>query len=330
MQAIGRLVLTLSAAILSITPAYAQQRLGGEARGFASSIGIKIVPIPSGEFWMGSSKEQIELLLKRYPDVHRAMYDREKPKHRVRITKLEGMSAHEITVGQFRRFVADAKYLTEAELDREDNFGFNSAKGDFDLDGKHTWRNPGFEQSDDHPVVYVSWHDATEFCWWLSKQYDGTYRLPTESEWEYCCRAGTDTLYYNGDDSKRLPLVANFADGRLRARLPKRPVSVPDNGDDGFAFTAPVGHFAPNRWGLYDMHGNVLEWCLDGYDESYYKNSPQDDPWNADPTLDRKVFRGGSWYAGPAECRSADRGRSSPRSAGMTGGFRVVRVPSDP
>ena len=168
-----------------------------EPADFAESIGIKIVPIPAGEFWMGSSPEQVDLVLKQYPNVkpkvNREELDDEQPRHRVQITKLQGLSAHEITVGQFRRFVEDAGYQTQAERDGKGGWGFDSATGEFKQDAKYTWRSPGFEQSDDHPVVNVSWNDATEFCRWLSRKDGRTYRLPTEAEWEYCCRAGSES-----------------------------------------------------------------------------------------------------------------------------------------
>jgi formylglycine-generating enzyme required for sulfatase activity len=241
----------------------------------------------------------------------------------VRITRLQGLSAREVTVGQFRRFVNDTGYKTEAERDGLGN-GFDAAKGSFSNDPKYTWRNPGFDQSDDHPVVNVSWNDAAEFCRWLSRKDGRTYRLPTEAEWEYCCRAGSETLYSNGDDPERLARVGNVADARAKARFSNVDTI---KADDGFVFTAPVGRYEANAWGLYDTHGNVCEWCLDNFDLDYYKHSATDDPRGPSKGSAR-VFRGGSWYWPAVFCRSASRIGRPPEACFIDRGFRVARVSS--
>ncbi len=241
-------------------------------RSFAESIGIAFATIPKGDFLMGTSPEQVELVLKQFPDAKREEFADEQPRHRVRITKIDGLSRHEVTVGQFRAFVNDSNYQTEAEATGEGSYGFNSDTGNFEKNSKYQWRNPGFAQSDDHPVTCVSWNDATDFCRWLSKKDGRTYRLPTEAEWEYACRAGSDSLYSFGDDPESLTVAGNVADASAKARFPNWAVV---SGDDGFVFTAPVGATRANAWGLYDMHGNVWEWCLDEYDAGYYKASPR-------------------------------------------------------
>jgi formylglycine-generating enzyme len=291
---------------------------------FAESIGIKIVPIPAGEFWMGSSPEQVEQTLKLFSYVKKEHLADEQPRHRVRITKIQGLSAHEITVGQFRKFVEETGYKTEAEGDGKASYGFDGDKNAFVADPKYTWRTLGFEQSDDHPVVLVSWNDATEFCRWLSQKDGRTYRLPTEAEWEYCCRSGSETLYVNGDDPERLAKVGNVADARFKTRIPKY-LSIA--ADDGFVFTAPVGRFEPNKWGLYDMHGNAAEWCLDFYDAGYYKDSVGENPRGPSAATTR-VIRGGGWNRPGRFCRSAYRSWLAPENRNFTLGFRVARVPS--
>ena len=148
----------------------------------------------------------------------------------------------EVTRGQFRRFVDDAGYQTEAEKDGKGGYGWTEA-GNFVYDPKYTWQNLGFDQTDEHPVVNVSWNDAVAFAAWLSRKEGTTYRLPTEAEWEYACRAGTTTRYSSGDDPESLATVGNVADGTAREKLPNW---YPDPtwtiaARDGFVYTAPVG-----------------------------------------------------------------------------------------
>ncbi len=211
-----------------------------------NSIGMKLVLIPSGEFTMGS------------PDSDPDADGDEKPQHKVRITRPFYLGATEVTVGQFRRVVETAGYKTDAEKDGKGGWSYEVAKHTFVQDPKYTWRNPGFAQTDEHPVVLVSWNDAVAYCNLLSdreglKSSDG-YRLPTEAEWEYACRAGTTSRYVGGDDPETLALVGNIADGSGKAVFLDRATLA---AQDGFLFTAPVGRFRPNAFDLYDMQGNA-------------------------------------------------------------------------
>ncbi len=281
----------------------------GQPREIENSIGMKLVLIPPGEFMMGS------------PEDEEGRWDDEGPQHRVRITKPIYFGAHQVTVGAFRRFVSDTGYKTEAERDGEGGWGWNEAEGKLEgRDPKYHWRNPGFSQTDDHPVVNVSWNDAVAFCEWLSGKEGREYRLPTEAEWEYACRAGTTTRYYHGDDAEGLAQVGNVADAEAKKKFPRWTTI---SASDGYVFTAPVGRFRANGFGLYDMHGNVWEWCSDWYDAKYYANSPVDDPQG--PTSGSgRVLRGGSWLNDPGRCRSASRGRGTPDSRHSYPGFRVA------
>jgi formylglycine-generating enzyme required for sulfatase activity/serine/threonine protein kinase len=285
-----------------------------------NSIGMKLVLIPAGEFLMGS------------PDSDKDAQGGENPQHRVRITRPFYLGATEVTVGQFRRVVETAGYQTEAEKDGKGGRRWNAAKGSWEDGPQYTWRNPGFAQTDEHPVVMVSWNDALAYCNLLndregSKRYDG-YRLPTEAEWEYACRAGTTSRYVSGDDPETLALVGNIGDGTLRVQYPnwQWPTIA---ARDGFIHTAPVRQFRPNAFNLYDMHGNVWEWCQDGYDKNYYGQSPGADPAGPLGAADR-VIRGGGWGINPQGCRSAYRSRHAPDARYESVGFRVARVQSGP
>src|SRR5262249_10414790 len=144
------------------------------------------------------------------------------------------------------------------------------------------WRDPGWLQTERHPVVNVTWHDAVAFCEWLSQKEGRNYRLPTEAEWEYACRAGSEKAFVSGETQDDLRGYANTADASLRRvfetfrKKDYHDYSQPWN--DGFPFTAPVGQFKPNAWGLFDMQGNASEWCTDWYADDYFLHSPADDP----------------------------------------------------
>jgi formylglycine-generating enzyme required for sulfatase activity/serine/threonine protein kinase len=277
----------------------------------ANTCQIKFKRIPAGSFLMGS------------PDEDKAAEDDEKPQHGVRITKPFYLGVHEVTRGQFRRFVDDAGYQTEAEKDGKGGYGRNEEKKNFEQNPRYTWQNPGFEQTDDHPVVNVSWNDAQAFVAWLSQKEGRTYRLPTEAEWEYACRAGSTTRYSFEDDPEGLAAVGNVADGTLNEKYPGKTIAA----RDGFVFTAPVGRYTPNVWGLFDMHGNVYEWCSDGFAADYYKRSPVDDPRGVDGTAHR-VIRGGSWLNGALRVRAAYRDHYGPSDRHTYLGFRCARVQS--
>ena len=300
----------------------------GQAREVTNSIGMKLTLIPPGEFKMGSgesAQDTVAFFTKTCGAdfLTTEVFKKEHPQHRVRITKPFYLGTYHVTRGQFRRFVKDSGYKTDAEKgDKPWAWGWNPEKRDF-LGGKdYSWGHAGFEQTDEHPVVNVSWNDAVEFCKWLSRKEGKTYRLPTEAEWEYACRAGTTTRYYNGDDPETLAKVGNVADVTAKARFPDWKGTI--KASDGYVFTAPVGQFKPNAFGLYDMHGNAWEWCADWYGEDYYGKSPTDDPTGPD-TGDGRVLRGGSWDSGPHNSRSAKPNWFSPDFRSDLMGFRVAR-----
>lgn len=293
--------------------------------------GVKmvLVLIPAGDFKMGSGESAeatATFFNKTYGDylLKADFFKDEHPQHRVRITKPFYLGTYHVTRGQFRQFVADSGYKTDAEKgDTKGAFGWDPDKKAFDFNAKYSWRNAGFEQTDEHPVVNVSWNDAVAFCKWLSGKQGKTYRLPTEAEWEYAGRAGTTTRYYSGDDPETLAGVGNVADATAKAKFPDWRYTM--KASDGYVFTSAVGSFKPNAFGLYDMHGNAWQWCADWYGAEYYAASPADDPTGPD-TGDGRVLRGGSWDGGPGGTRSADRVRSAPDGRGGITGFRVART----
>ena len=206
------------------TAAEAQART---AKQITNSIGMKLTLVPSGEFMMGSkesAEETAAFFNKTYGEQSSARqisFKHEHPQHRVRITRPFYLGTYHVTRGQFRQFVADTGYKTDAEKgEKPGAFGWDPDKKEFGFNEKYSWRNAGFEQTDEHPVVNVSWNDAVAFCKWLSRKEGKTYRLPTEAEWEYACRAGTTTRYYSGDDPETLAKVGNVADAAAKAKFP--------------------------------------------------------------------------------------------------------------
>jgi formylglycine-generating enzyme required for sulfatase activity len=204
----------------------------------------------------------------------------EGPQHHVQISKGFYMGAYEVTQAQWQAVMGS---------------------------------NPSNFKGNNLPVEKVSWNDAVEFCEKLSHQEGKTYRLPTEAEWEYACRAGTTTPFYFGQtiSTDQANYDGNYTYGSGRKGIYRQK-------------TTAVGSFAPNAFGLYDMHGNVWEWCSDWYGENYYSSSPGVDP-QGPASGSYRVLRGGSWGYSPGHCRSASRGRHTPDlRGGDVGGFRIV------
>ncbi len=215
--------------------------------------------------------------------------DSERPVHEVCVDDFY-ISKYEVTVGEFREFVEDTGYVTEAERGK----GCSAWTGSgFGRSKEFYWNNPGFSQTDRHPVVCVSWKDVQAFIEWKREKTGLPFRLPTEAEWEYAARSGGKREKWAGTNSKgELQRYANFCDSNCDLKWKVR------DQDDGYRFTAPVGSFEPNEIGLYDMTGNVWEWVQDWYDENYYRHSPRNNP--SGPSMgSRRVLRGGAWFFSP-------------------------------
>jgi formylglycine-generating enzyme required for sulfatase activity len=220
----------------------------------------------------------------------------QRPRHRVRIDTFY-LGRTEVTVAQWRSFARESAYVSWAE--RGHGGLIRTPKG-LKIIPDANWKNPYILQDDNHPVVLVSWTDAQVFCRWLSKKTGQDYRLPTEAEWEYACR-GVRGEY--GDNLDSIAWYEYNSGGR----------------------THPVGSKRPNSFGLYDMLGNVWEWCGDRYSKSYYCVSPGSNP--SGPTVGlHRVSRGGSWCSKPPRANAAFRKHDAPNFRFYRQGFRLART----
>jgi formylglycine-generating enzyme required for sulfatase activity len=223
----------------------------------------------------------------------------------VRLTAAFRLGACEVTVGQFRRFVEETRYLTEGQRDGKGAMVSDPSAGGWVQKPQITWSNPAFVQTDEHPVLVVSWNDAAAFCRWLGAKEGKRYRLPTEAEWEYACRAGSDTRYTCGDDAAALRDYA-WSDEHANSR------------------SHPVGQKKPNGFGLFDVHGNAWEWCADRYDPRHYSSEPSAVDPRGPVSGASRVMRGGSCDYGDQFARSANRAFSQPFRRTVNIGFRVA------
>lgn len=294
-----------------------------------------------------------------YTNIQQYYSQNERPVHYAFITKPFYISKHEVTVGEFRAFVEATGYQTDAEKSGKGIVGWSPselAEGESGSGDRHdfqqlpefTWKNPGFEQNDDHPVVGVSWNDAVAYCDWLSESQNKVHRLPTEAEWELAARADSKrSHFFWGDGVKgEIHRYANIGNVELEkarklAAIRHWAIDVSSDPEDGFVFTAPVGSFEPNAFGLHDVSGNVLEWCQDYFNFTYYdhwmpKSGPN--PVAVDPVNhsekesdfnERRTIRGGSWYLGPLSARTSARNFFDAEVGAAYIGFRVVREASD-
>ncbi len=272
----------------SLSPHLSLYRYKRKNKSYTEDLGdgvkLTLMLIPAGEFEMGAPPEEAE------------SGDSERPQHRVKVSQFL-MGRYPVTQAQWR------------------------AVAGYDPIDQDLYPDPSsFKKGDNWPVEQVSWEDAQEFCQRLSARTGKEYRLPSEAQWEYACRAGTTTPFHFGE--KITTELANYdgndtyngsAEGEYRQE------------------TTEVGKFPANDWGLHDMHGNVWEWCEDD-DHLNYDEAPGDgSAWvESDRTETNRLLRGGSWYGIPRNCRSAVRNGFTRVSRGLTVGFRVCCVPPSP
>lgn len=273
-----------------------QGRQAESPREIVNSIGMQLQWIPSGDFVMGT------------PESADGQSD-ERPQHKVRISRPFYLGRHEVTVGAFRQFVESTRYETDAERG-SGAFFIDPQTHEYRMASDVTWRRPGFPQQDSASVVCVSWNDAIAFCRWLSQEESQHYRLPTEAEWEYACRAGSRTAWCYGAAVDDLDGYARFGKA-IRVEYDSPP-------------TAAAGVTRSNAFGLFNMHGNVSEWCQDRYTSGYYQRSQTDDPQGPVSGLNH-VYRGGSWSDRAEDTRSAKRFFRPGNQASFDIGFRIAR-----
>jgi len=280
----------------------------GEAEYFAEELGaevkLEMVSIPGGDFWMGATEQEIEEAIKNAKSCRHDEKDARtwanygKERHRVKVPAFS-MGKFQVTQEQWKQVAEMPKVKTDLKLNPEDFVRFKDAK---------------------LPVDSVNWHQAVEFCSRLSKHTKNSYRLPSEAEWEYACRAKTDTAFHFG--ATITPEYVNYDGNYPYAQAPK--VNCRQT-------TTTGGTFLPNGFGLYDMHGNLWEWCEDDWQDSYQGAPENGSAWlikkDSQQENKPKVLRGGSWYNYDGDCRSAFRDRYDADYCNYLYGFRVVCFP---
>jgi formylglycine-generating enzyme required for sulfatase activity len=262
--------------------------------------------LPLGSFTMGS------------PETELGRMDTESPQHVVWIARPFALGKTHVTVDQFAAFASETGHAAAARCS---------------LGGAQTgsWRSPGFVQDGAHPAVCIDWTDAKAYADWLASKTGKPYRLPTEAEWEYASRGRTSPGVYPrlwpGIDEGTLCSYGNGMDQRARGILWRGPQLGVMPCNDGYLYTAPAGHYAPNAFGLYDMFGNARQWTLDCWHTSY-AGAPVDGTAWVSPGPCAHVIRGGAWNTIMRELRSAS--RYAGQSADNSYGFRVARTLAAP
>lgn len=247
-----------------------------------------MLEIPSGTFTMGCENG--------WDDTLGSCRSNEKPPHEVTVKKF-ALSKYEITIEQFSKFVAETGYKTVAEVD-EVGCTIRGKDIQWILSKENNWKNPGFDQNDQHPVVCISWDDTQAYIEWISRKTEKKYRLPTEEEWEYSARSGEITAFHWGG-------VADHNSANYRGT----------GGRDKWINTSPVGSFSGNNFGLHAMSGNVWEWVESCWRPNYENDCPNEN---------QKVRRGGSWIDPPQNIRSAYRSHNDKNDRSFLYGFRVA------
>jgi len=275
----------------------------------ASGVNIDMVFVIGGTFTMGS------------PSFEKDRNDNE-TQHSVTLSDYY-LGKYEVTVGQFKKFIDDNTYITDAE---KEGWSWGWSGSAWENKKGVTWKcdvsgNIRSTSEYDHPVINISWNDAKAYCEWLSSKTGKKYSLPTEAQWEYACRAGTTAPFNAGNCLSSTQ--ANYNGNYPYASCSK---------GDYKGKTLPVDSYAPNAWGLYNMHGNVWEWCADycnyetgkGVITDTYKSGVKDPVCK---TGSSRVLRSGSWINGAKNCRSANRAGDSHVNRNSYSGFRLVCIP---
>jgi formylglycine-generating enzyme required for sulfatase activity len=274
----------------------------------------ELVSIPPGTFTMGASAAEEE-----HEGVVSGLRGRAQPQHSVTLADGFRLGKYPVTRAEFAAFIADSGYSTNdvctvyASTGRQ--LEWKSQRG-------YSWRNPNYPQTDRDPVVCVGWDDAHAYTAWLSRKTGHDYRLPSEAEWEFAARAGSTTVRFWGDDPQQGCRYANTADQKFVA-LKRFPGDGALSCSDGYAYTAPVGRFQPNAFGLYDTLGNVWQWTEDCFNSSLEGAPSNGSAWLTG-TCAMRVHKGGAWAFVPSFVRSGGRMRDELERHDARGGFRVA------
>ena len=277
-----------------------------------SGEGPQLVVVPVGEFLMGS------------PDSEPGRNAAEGPQHPVRITRPLALARNEVSVAEFRRFVRESGYRSDAEQ-RGDSNAYDERTGRIVKRSDVSWENDfqGGRAKSVEPVVHVSWNDAVAYAQWLSDATGQRYRLPSEAEFEFALRAGTTTAYWWGDGHPTR-VVGNLTGEGDRSRSKRTWAKAFENYRDGFWGPAPVARFEPNGFGLYDLGSNVSEWTEDCWHQNFLR-APEDGSAWVNRGCVKRVVRGGSWGSEPVQARSAYRLGVAADTGSARVGFRVAR-----
>lgn len=280
----------------------------------------EMVGLPGGSFIMGTPEGEGER-----EGVPEHARDRGVPRHKVTIGQGLAVGKYEVTVGQYRAFIEDTGYQPSDSCHVMRNVDGVEV---YDDQPGYSWQHPSYPVEDNFPVTCVTWEDARAYADWLSRETGYDYRLLSEAEYEYATRAGTDTAYYWGDDPKRTEACqySNQPDWTLADHLDNdtRGFRYRFQCDDGYPFTAPVGQYEPNAFGLYDMLGNAWEFVQDCWHDNYVDAPADGSAWMTGGDCDVRVMRGGSWGNTPWFARSSNRAQVLVNYAGHSFGFRVA------
>lgn len=269
-----------------------------------------MVVVPAGSFTMGSPKDEP------------GRYDDEGPQREVRIGKVFAVGRFQVTLAEFSAFAAETGHDAGSSCWSWSNGEWKEVKG-------ASFRKPGFDQKGSHPAVCLNWKDAKAYVAWLSKKTGKPYRLLSKSEWEYAARGrttpGAYPRYFFGDAESDFCRYGNGADQTAKQKVSGASGWTVLPCSDGWAYTSPVGSFAPNAFGLYDMHGNAWQWVEDCYYDNY-SGAPTDGSAWITGDCSRRVLRGGSWDNIPRGLRAAIRDKNDPEHRILNVGLRVART----
>jgi formylglycine-generating enzyme required for sulfatase activity len=277
-----------------------------------SGEGPQLVVVPIGEFLMGSPEEEP------------GRSAPEGPQHAVRIVRPFALARHEITVAEFRRFMRESGYRSDAEQ-RGNSSTYDERTGRIVKRNGVFWENDfqGARAKSGEPVVHVSWNDAVAYAQWLSAMTGQRYRLPSEAEFEFALRAGTTTAYWWGDGHPKRQ-VGNLTGEGDRSRSKRAWAKAFDNYRDGFWGPAPVARFEANGFGLFDMGSNVSEWTEDCWHQNFLRAPDDGSAW-VNRGCVKRVVRGASWGSDPDQARSAYRLGVAADTGSARVGFRIAR-----